>query len=441
MFKPNEKLKPNFPVSWTPAKAAEFAAQVEAEKIKPLKILVARQQEAEEALLKLVKKGKKYNVVPVTWAWGNVFSEAKQVGENSLGQPIYRNIPYIPLFVSGEPPRVAGYDFIARIEFAEGGALVQTVPGQTVPKEYWATDGHCDHCKTKRYRKDVFIVRNSEGGHMQVGRSCLQEFLGNDPAQILRHFGWLSSVSELEDTERGDYGNLFIEDPQYFLTNVATAIRVLGWVSKGMAAQAEERGQSLTPTVTVVRMEHGNAKYDVPYFKEKIEANRNEADAKLAAETIEWVRALDNPGNEYLNNLKVIFSAEYIYQPKHLGLAASAVSAFLREKARQDELNIKKGEAKLSQYVGKVGERLRNIKVQLKQVIGLPDNGFGPSSIYKFVDENKNRYTWFSGVRLYMEIDGWAVMTATVKEHTEYNGIMETKLTRAKVDAIEVVKT
>ena len=99
------------------------------------------------------------------------------------------------------------------------------------------------------------------------------------------------------------------------------------------------------------------------------------------------------------------------------------------------------GEAKFSQHVGKVGERLRGVKVQLKQAIGLPDNGFGPSTIYKFVDENKNRYTWFTSAGSNQEwaIDEWVLMTMTVKDHTEYQGILETRVSRAVISDLPKV--
>ena len=90
-----------------------------------------------------------------------------------------------------------GAAFIA----AAAETAVHSVPGIECPTLF-ATRHRCDHCNTKRKRKDTFIVRkrSSRGlviaeadgdyEYMQVGRQCIRDFLGVDPSQL----AWMASV-------------------------------------------------------------------------------------------------------------------------------------------------------------------------------------------------------------------------------------------------------
>jgi uncharacterized protein (DUF3820 family) len=92
-----------------------------------------------------------------------------------------------------------------------------------------------------------------------------------------------------------------------------------------------------------------------------------------------------------------------------------------------------------SYHVGKVGERIsRTVEVAMKKVV----NGFyGESLLLKFKDEEGNvLMTFYSG----NSSDIWdldlrekVVLTGTVKEHDEYNGEKQTKLTRIKTSPVK----
>lgn len=81
------------------------------------------------------------------------------------------------------------------------------------------------------------------------------------------------------------------------------------------------------------------------------------------------------------------------------------------------------------EFVGEVGERLRNIKVELTEAAGF-EGRYGYTSIYTFVDEDGNHYKWFTGKELEK---GSYILTGTVKDHSTYNFTNETVLTRCIV--------
>ena len=396
------------------------------------KIPLHRQAEAEAAIAKLQKKGAKFGVSPLTFSWGEPFAEMVNYGTQE--QPEWRKRVYVKLEVEGQPPRVAGFTFIARIEFAEAGVLVQTVPGNMVPEKFWNTTAYCEHCKTKRYRKDVFVVRNEAGEHMQVGRQCLQDFLGNDPAVVLRSFQWLRSVGEELNEERWGFGSgsFPIYEPLELLTKASAVIKRYGWLSKSAAREHE------IPTASIVGWEDGTLEQKKEW-KREIVPIMNEADEKLAAEVLAWVRGLE-PNNEYLHNLKIVLGAKFIYQWRHVGLAVSAIAAYLKAQAREAELNEKWKLNKKSEWQGEVGKRLRNIKIKLEAAITLPETQWGQSILFKFRDENGNLYTTMTQAELGLSINEEAMLTGTVKDHREYKGTKETLLSRVAVTEVPKVQ-
>jgi hypothetical protein len=87
--------------------------------------------------------------------------------------PVYEPAPEIrPV---GVAPVVDGFTFVAKIDKVEN--LVMNAPGQETPVEFRTRDCFCDHCKSNRTRRTLFVVRNDETGeHLQVGRNCLATF-------------------------------------------------------------------------------------------------------------------------------------------------------------------------------------------------------------------------------------------------------------------------
>lgn len=391
------------------------------------KIPVYRQGEVEAVLAKLKKKGARFGVAPLTFTWGEPFAENYNDGTNE--DPRWKKRVFVNLVVEGEPPRVAGFTFIARIEFAEAGVLVQTVPGNMVPEKFWNTTAFCEHCKTKRYRKDVFVVRNEAGEHMQVGRQCLQDFLGNDPAMVLRSFQWLRSVNEALDEEKWGWGmgafNNPIYEPLELLTKTSAVIKRYGWLSKSAAKEGE------TPTASIVQWEDGTDDQKKAWKKEILPLI-NEADEKLARETLVWVSGLD-ANNEYLHNLKIILGAKFIYQYRHIGLAVSAISAYLKTHAREAELNEKWKLNQKSEWQGSEGQRLRNIKAKLEVAIMLQASQWGQPVLYKFRDESGNLLVVMTTAELGVSLNQEVLLTGTVKRHNEYKGVKETQLSRVAV--------
>ena len=82
----------------------------------------------------------------------------------------------------------------------------------------------------------------------------------------------------------------------------------------------------------------------------------------------------------------------------------------------------------LSEYVGVVGERLRNRLVILKSIRGC-NTAYGYSNIYTFI-EGENELVWFTAKELEFEKGDELDLTGTVKKHETYRGVRLTHLSR-----------
>jgi hypothetical protein len=82
----------------------------------------------------------------------------------------------------------------------------------------------------------------------------------------------------------------------------------------------------------------------------------------------------------------------------------------------------------LSEYVGDIKERLRDLQVTLTSARSF-DGFYGTSFIYTFVC-GENVLVWMTSSCKDIEVGDHFLLTGTVKEHSEYKGVKQTKLSR-----------
>lgn len=120
-------------------------------------------------------------------------------------------------------------------------------------------------------------------------------------------------------------------------------------------------------------------------------------------------------------------------------------------KKQEERLARERAEAErkaISQYIGEIGERVKNVKVIYQKSFSFKVkafNGFGMETryIHLFKDEAGNVIVWktSNSIGYFDEKGYWAVydegstlvLTGTVKNHTVYNGEKQTELQRCKI--------
>jgi hypothetical protein len=219
--------------------------------------------------------------------------------------------------VRGEMPALGGWSFVGTLEPAGESTLVRAVPGRLIPESYWtASPDHCDHCNVRRARSQTFVVIHAESGtHRQVGRSCLRDFLGHDPAKVL---SWIECFSgECDD----------------------------GWGSGGFAIRDYGMAEVIAMTMLVLRdRPYAGADARLPTRFEVAEAfaldiNLSPAQRKAKAEAWREAQGFIDKGeaaamqtamqalsgtSDYAHNVRALARLDFV-RPKDLGYIVSAV--------------------------------------------------------------------------------------------------------------------
>jgi hypothetical protein len=405
-------------------------------KIKPVNLVAL-----EEKILKLNKKAAKLGCEPaVIHVCGSEMVKTTRImpGGRILKYEYEVNI----VTVTGDTPKLEGWSLIAKVEYVSDERMMLCVPGESCPEEFRTRGIECDHCKSDRRRKNVFVLRHDDGKHVQVGRTCIKDFLGGvSPEQLLSRATWNFNVTEACDDYRegggGSYAPEAIDIIEY-LNAVAICIRRLGWVSKGASRMDESSTSSDSWNLCKPDLRTNKDRQAYENWIENSNLIHQERDEEMATDTLKWAISQPVEGvGDYLYNLGVACRVGYVTR-KTSGIVASAVSAYLRYLDREAELNQKKADdaVKSREWVGevKVRQDFTGLTVQFMKYF---EGRYGTTTLIAFEDEPGNLIRWFASVEI-DDIDKGDVvdLKATVKKHDDYKGVKQTLITRAKINKI-----
>ena len=401
-----------------------------------VQVLAWRAHEALAALEKLASKARRYGNPDITVTIGES-RMVRQVITDWDGEEREIERGYTDLVITGKAPRYGNHEFLARVELTEAGNIVDTRPGVTdLDERFRHSDGYCDHCKTARKRNEVFVVRDIyTRQQLQIGRNCLHDYLGMDnPAAIAHRFGFWAGANEFEESygnSRSNWGASL----QGVMSLAAVCVRLFGWCSK---AQAEHlRTESTASHVGFVLFPPPRPNDKESAFIKRILSERSDEDYALADTVIAWVRGAMPARSDYEHNLKTLCSGDDIYETKRIAVIISAIGAYQRAmefKAKRE------GEAKAvvnSKHVGEIKQRLRNVRVTLKDQRVIGSNEWGDRVLIKFLDESGNLLKWITSHGSGLKVGEQALLTGTVKEHDEWNGAKETALARCVLAPVQ----
>ena len=333
---------------------------------------------------------------------------------------------------------VNGWEFAASIEHTGNGNVIdKALTDVEVPRRYWTSDTYCEHCKTRRQRKYVYLVRNTETGEFkQVGHNCLMDYTNGMSAQAVAAYMELKRALEEEqgrafDGCGGDYRRWTETDRA--LTLAFGAVRAFGYKkSDEIGSTRGSVWEYLDVNKPAFSRQEQKHKREI---REEMERHNisddNEQDRADALAALEWLKAQDEE-TDYMHNMRTVCLGEYIDLTR-LGLLVSLVptwsKAMDREIKRREREEHAAEEAKVSSYVGEVGERI-TADISGFRVLTSWYTQFGDMMLYKFTDPDGNVLIWKTGN--YVD-DTYKTITGTVKEHSEFNGVKQTVLTRCKV--------
>jgi len=347
--------------------------------------------------------------------------------------------------IVGESPVLPGWELIARLTPAEksGYNYTRCVPGRECPAEFKTVDMlRCDHCHTRRHRKDTFVVRNTDSDkYLVVGRNCIADFLGNvSPESLLGRAELLFSAEDLcsqaSEFDGFGFGGAALSIPlSLFVATTAIFCRRFGWVSRSAArdnfdssATADEVWNFLCPTMTA------DAKRSKDQFREQHSIYVSEADIDLAQKALQWARGLNlDQVDGYLYNLSLSCQEELV-KWKTAGLIASVLVAYNRHVEKLVELENKR---KVDAHCVHVGEIKQRYSFRDCKVLSLHwfESNWGCTTLIVFRTREGNILKWWaSGDReADFPVGDCVDLVGTVKSHDEYKGRKETVLTRCSL--------
>lgn len=319
--------------------------------------------------------------------------------------------------IEAEPVGVEGYRFVASIEHGyESGNIVHSVDDVQVPAHYHTVDGVCEHCNTNRRRKITVLLMNDENKLIQIGRSCLKDYIGYDVEAQLKYMDLLDElVREIGEQWSGITGSSYVPyiELAKYLTFVEQEINEHGWASKSSV----ERIEQSTAYQAELRMNNWDSKHP----------DEEVTPSEYVLNALEWIRTTEDTSRDYMANLQIMCKGEYI-RVKDMGYVASLLSTYAKHLEYQKKKELEaKGKAN-SQHVGIVGKR------EVFELTYVRHNSFetnfGMMRIYNFMDDNGNTLVWKTGNFLELNVGDKIKLKATVKEHSVYRDENQTVITR-----------
>lgn len=391
--------------------------------------------EALDALLKkLGKKAGKLGVAAPTYKV--TATEARDVSDT--------DVPHLVEFstveVAYEVIRKAGdWTFLAKIEAAD---MVDGVPRNKVSgvnlsedhaKRFITTHMECEHCGINRKRNATYMVQDCNDNTLQVGSSCLQEFLGVDPAAAVNGIEFAAAIAEIgEDEERWGCGSS--APCVWELDEVAAA--ALSLISKNgfVNAAAAEYGNGVKTGDDMVRLLLRNVPQLSDWYAKMTPTEENKAAAAAIVK-----RLSDRILPDYKNNPAALDSFSFklgillnknCAGVKDMQLFAAAVN---REAGIMAKENVK-STIKNDWLPGvKEGD-----KVSVEATISMAkevQSAFGCSTLVKFLTADGYTLTTFHSGQQQFNPGSKVKVTGTVKRLEDGKFGKQTMLTRVKVVA------
>ena len=406
-------------------------------------------------LEKMNKRAKRNGLEPITLKIVREFDENIRV--RGMDEPVKAH--FYEVSVEGKAPIIDGYEFIAGVEHAEGGNIINMAPKSSIPAlpiEYQSTGNTCDHCHTKRDRLSTFVLRDEKSGKLlKVGRSCLKNFLpGKNPKSIVEYAQQLENIlrscvsgenmddydeSDISSGRGGSWSRYYPAD--MFMQYVCLAYTIEGRFISAKVAREDPDKQSTSSyawwlhNFTPRTREEEQVQRDIDQKRPAAEALYR--DLKQWLETKDWDAEIEkyqetNPSlAQYFHNLKTLANASSIAR-KNSSYQASILAIYLREKGEKE----KKAVQKPSNFVGEVGKKIQFVGT-IKNTKWF-DGQFGTTTLVSFQDDDGNDYVWWaSGTHEYEKGDRYNV-SATVKKHetSKYTSRPQTVITRAKMTKV-----
>ena len=370
-------------------------------------ILEELRGEVDKKLKRLQKKADKYGV-PFSVTSSEPYGY--EVTHKIDGRNVKRIYEVYDLTIDGETIKNGDYTVLSRIEHTISGNIVNVFVGE-MDAEWAKIPAHCDHCNGNHGQKFTFIVDNGTE-RKQVGRTCLKDYCGIDPQTV----GMFNEFFDSIECYTPDCYDFDKPIPYGYESTMVLALAMEAYAEQGYR-KSDERGSNKEYILHKINL---GEKASVEFW----EPAQKLADAIKALSIDEAIEA-------GLSNVQTRINGWYC-KASDFGYFAYAPVAYekhmvrIERQKRREQENAALGEQ--SEYIGNIGER---IAINVKEVKLLTSwyGNYGTTYLYRFIDDNDNVLIWLAANTIE---DKTRKIKATVKDHSERDGIKQTIITRVK---------
>lgn len=288
--------------------------------------------------------------------------------------------------------KIEGWKLLGKIEHFPEGNFITSFTCDEIDTKYRNVDSVCDHCNKKRKRNSTFILENNQNEKIQVGKSCLDEFLGIDSSDLLS----FTKLKDSFDKETYDTDALCKE---FSIKNILElSAQVI--INEGRFVSGKTKKETGIAATS-----------DLIWSIDKVSDEAKEI-AKNAVEEF----SKKDISNDYVYNCSLLIERGFV-DFKKIGYSTSIVGTYMNKKANSNNNNV---------FVGKVGEKFEgNI-----EIVKMFDTRFG--SGYTAITEQGESIFFFSNKGF--SVGSNVKIVAKIKEHKEYENKKQTVLERVKTN-------
>lgn len=356
-------------------------------------------------------------------------AESKGLGEITL-ERISSTDHAVIVQLASPTPAIGDYELVAKISHMNGGRIF-VHPLSRGRLDFDEIRGRhssqvCDHCRVNRPRKLLYLLL-SESAEIQVGSSCLKEYVGeSDPRKALIQADLFAQSRELAIAAAPEPA---ANEPRRgwptideYLAHVAAVIRHEGAFVRKTDVDADH---SATADLALRNFRHSQ---DGGEVVEVVSADR-----ELSGHVLEEFR--DRAGREKklsgFDQRLLNVLAKDVAWPENQGIIATVferVAAFRRHQAPRPK-------GRSSKWLGDLGEKV-TAAVLLRKVGSPAESRFGPQYPHFFLTDDGDWVTWWA-TNIQLIPEKRYELAGEVKRLDERNGHKVTVLTGCRTSEID----
>lgn len=332
--------------------------------------------------------------------------------------------------------RIDNWECIAVLDIHDVGNIIRKINTEVViPERFKHTENICEHCNSKRNRKNLFVIHNVETEEWkQVGGDCLKLYTNGLNMEYVTAF--IDGITELEEMNGriGEGCGKRYYSVQNVISYAVEIINKIGYFNSESCCPTKRLVMFMMNNFKTFRENVSDVNDELRHYK--INA-RFDCEDFRKSETESFVNEIINhytnlnDDSEFIHNIKVLLNLEYV-QSKDFGFLCYLPEGY----ARHIQKEIERAKRMENNHFGEVGKRYKDCNIQNVDTIASWYTEWGVTCVYKITLEDGNILTWKTNKSIFadmMEGEEFDKITFTVKNHGEYKGEKQTEITRCKI--------